>query len=350
MLSTTDHIYKQLGLLRTMLLAIDDMDDVLELPLTIPTCDRFSTSIKATNNYTFEPLPEAVFATLQKRIPQRALTAPIQNLLTDWAHLVTNTCSRFTKAKRNFRINDKEIKCASLDTAHPIYESQALLRQGEGWWYATAFLFLASPRRDGCIIRSYEERPVTCSQILRCELLTLLSLLEIAGIRALQHNSTARNQPVFLLCFTQYQARVLEAHFKEYDKISVSIRQVLNKVPTEKERDQAFEKVIRWSMLVDSNNAYSLGERDELASTTSTLVGEANSSFSEKNKSSGLPVRLVPSTSTAAASTAAATTRMNSHSDKSGGDGGGGPGGNWRLICWVSIFFIHVSFVKRLHS
>ncbi|KAI0185697.1 hypothetical protein EV127DRAFT_441101 [Xylaria flabelliformis] len=304
-----------------MFRSVAAMDHVLELPFKIPTSDRSSTSIKATDDYNFEPLPKPNFAKLQKKTPSEVFKAPVKNCFAKWADPVTKACFYLTDAKRT---SDKVIECAgfSMDTLDPICDLQDYILQGEmrGFptWHATALL--ASPRRYGYIIKSYESRKVTCNQILRSELLALLSLFEIAGMRALQGYNLARNQPVFLLSFTQHRARVLEARFEGLNEISVSIRQVLDKVPTEKERDQVFEDMIRWSMFMDDNDAYSLGldECDESAST-------------------------------AAAVPASATTRMNSHSDKwDSSSGGHGGGVNWKLICLVSIFFVHVSFVKRL--
>ncbi|KAI0426031.1 hypothetical protein F5Y09DRAFT_320225 [Xylaria sp. FL1042] len=171
------------------------------------------------------------------------------NLCT-WALQVANACRLLTIAKDDLKIN--HIKCAG-PIPYPDFESQCLLLQGElgdfndqPYWRAD--LFLESMSNDGCIIQTHTKQRLEPKQILRSELLTLLVLLEYTNIYALEQNTSATHLPVFLLSFTPTQVRVLEACVDSPNRITISIRLILDEVPIEAEQNKMLQTLICWAM------------------------------------------------------------------------------------------------------
>ncbi|TRX97874.1 hypothetical protein FHL15_001084 [Xylaria flabelliformis] len=89
---------------------------------------------------------------------------------------------------------------------------------------------------------------------LRSEMLTLLLLLEFAGIRAVCKGESCMIQTVFMQSFTYTQARVLEFHVEKPGVIAISVREVLDGVPTAAERDRKLQELVAWTMYTDSDN------------------------------------------------------------------------------------------------
>ncbi|KAI0855981.1 hypothetical protein F4860DRAFT_494646 [Xylaria cubensis] len=184
---------------------------------------------------------------------------PTEDALIWWARPVTKACDILTQVRNDSQNGSKkEIKCAGFSPAtySPNYEVQELLLVGERnplWWHATALLF-STTRCYGSIIVTYQgKREVTKNEILRSEVLALLSLLKVASIHEIENQYSCKLRNVFLLSFINTKVRVIEACFCAPYGIQVSIRQVIDKVPTSNDRDAKFRELVAWTMFVEAD-------------------------------------------------------------------------------------------------
>ncbi|KAI0857114.1 hypothetical protein F4860DRAFT_490462 [Xylaria cubensis] len=247
--------------IRRMIQAVANLpkeETVLCLPYKNPT---FSIST-ANFRCAFNPLPENIFdEMLQEKASLYPYTfsAPTNDALIWWARPVTKACDILTQVRDDSQNGSKkEIKCAGFSPAtySPNYEVQELLLVGERnplWWHATALLF-STTRCYGSIIVTYQgKREVTENEILRSEVLALLSLLEVASIHEIENQYSCKLRNVFLLSFINTKVRVIEACFCAPYGIQVSIRQVIDKVPTSNDRDAKFRELVAWTMFVEAD-------------------------------------------------------------------------------------------------
>ncbi|KAI0551956.1 hypothetical protein F4679DRAFT_592926 [Xylaria curta] len=212
----------------TVFVSINDMlravskeqEFVLELPRTTQgSFGRPPAEILITDDHSFCPLPAPDFMTLHMRG-------------TTCGHMVMH---RFgAQAVSRIRIS--------------------LLRSLEGErgpaWRPTTFLG-STTHIFGCIMTTDTNQRLTCEQVLRSELLTLLSQL---GFLIIQLNGKSSiTESIFLLSFTHTEVRCLEAHIEAPSKVVVSVRQVLEQYPTGPKRDGTFKTLLTWAMVTFSN-------------------------------------------------------------------------------------------------
>ncbi|KAI0553566.1 hypothetical protein F4679DRAFT_425911 [Xylaria curta] len=250
-------------------------EPVMNLPLTGDTLpNKPKTQIVITDHHMFSPLGIAKFEMLKEKVDddhQWALAAETLpprfiDSLVDWAESVTAACRVFSKIRDDMSKNGEErIQCAGFsdNSIYPVTESQRLLLEGEcmspsvcrPMWFVPTFL-ISTSRRHGCILATWTWEHPTPEQVLRNEMITLLLLLEFASVRAVRNGESSMTPTVFVLSFTHTQARVLEARVEKPGTIVISIRAVLDDVPTEAERDQKFQELTAWTMYTDNDNAY----------------------------------------------------------------------------------------------
>ncbi|TRX97582.1 hypothetical protein FHL15_001337 [Xylaria flabelliformis] len=133
--------------------------------------------------------------------------------------------------------------------------------------YPTAFLESTS-HNYGALITTHTKQNLGCRHVFRSELLTLLTLLEVAGERAVENGESSTSPTIFVLSFACNQARVLTANLEKPDKISIYIRQVFDQVPAKEERDKAFKDLVSWAMFVEDDPDVDMW--DDAAGTAST--------------------------------------------------------------------------------
>ncbi|KAI0858095.1 hypothetical protein F4860DRAFT_323525 [Xylaria cubensis] len=266
--------------INVMLGAVVDelLGHVWELPHLVHTSPSSPPiEIVTTDRHEFYPLPapdfmmlHMVHASLRHEedtlLKDDAFAAPTEYYagLNDWAHSVSEACRYLTKARDHLWTHGEErIQCAGFcrDTIHPICDLQEFLLQGEivrRPWSAAAFLISStSRRRRGCIINTNTDgRRLTRKQVMRSEMLTLLALLEISCVRAVERGESSVAQTVFVLSLTFPQARVLEARMEAPGKMVVSIRRVLGHIPDWTERDDSFKTLVAWAMFTESGDAH----------------------------------------------------------------------------------------------
>ncbi|KAJ8124872.1 hypothetical protein O1611_g8767 [Lasiodiplodia mahajangana] len=279
--------------IRQLFRAIADKEKVvidLDQEITLPS--KANTILKTSNRHEFFPLPEQTFKRLLGVAPFKDdyFVAPSNTfsndyIFTGWAEQVAIACRMLAIAKNNLRAHNKEqIKCAS-----PILElsfkPQVLLSEGERAlpypqrpsWYAE--LFFESKGSHGCILATHVEQRLGTKQILRSELLALLALLEIAGICALTKSLPSTSPSVFLLSFTHTQVRALEARANSPRQITISVRAILDQVPTGPERDDEFRKLVARAMYTDSADSHSaLDSTTDLSSSSDSTTDSRSTS------------------------------------------------------------------------
>ncbi|KAI0467627.1 hypothetical protein F4859DRAFT_493050 [Xylaria cf. heliscus] len=246
-------------------------EPVLDLSLKVTLPGGAIAIFETTECHEFSPLPVLTFQKLYNAhlhitpFDKDRFVAPSDDSflsedhsLTSWAEPVTNACRELTIASDDLWIRNKErIECAGY-SYFPNFESQRILRVGERGipdpqrplWYAESF-FESPSGRHGCILTTYAEEHLGPKHILRSELLALLALLEFAGICALRKGASAMSSPVFVLSFTPTQVRALEARVKSLNQIAISVRPVLDHVPTGPDRDEKFRALVTWAMYTD---------------------------------------------------------------------------------------------------
>ncbi|KAI0186973.1 hypothetical protein EV127DRAFT_163015 [Xylaria flabelliformis] len=266
-------------------------ETILRLPYKNATC-----SISIANLCELNPLPKETVDEMfeeQALLHPRILSTPTKDSPIWWAHPVTKACCALTRARDNSRDGSKkEIKCAGFSQAtyYPMCLMQKLLLAGQRnplWWQATALLF-SPTRRYGSIIVTYQvKQEVAENEILRSEVLALLSLLEVAGIREIENQNSCKYRSVLLLSFIRTKVRVIEACLCAPYGIQVSIRQVIDKIPTSNDRDAKFKELVAWTMFVEggtkSRNPSGSSNRS-IASATS--AGTTKSCFDDSCDSS----------------------------------------------------------------
>ncbi|KAJ8128294.1 hypothetical protein O1611_g5340 [Lasiodiplodia mahajangana] len=289
-------------------------ENILNFPLQIPLPDRPIAILETTGCYEFSPLPQPTFQKLynthleSERYTRDCFVAPSDGgflsedqILTGWAEPVTDACRELTVVKDDLWMrNNERIDCAGY-TLYPNFESEHLLQEGERGtsdppcplWYAESF-FESTSGQHGCILVTYAEEHLEPKQILRSELLSLLALLEGAGLCALKEGTSAMSPSVFVLSFTPTQVRALEARVKSPDQITISIRPVLNQVPVGPERDDKFRELVAWAMYTDAavvpRPASSMSKWSATTSNKDNTDDEkdgvmtGNTSFTEENE------------------------------------------------------------------
>ncbi|KAI0109202.1 hypothetical protein GGR51DRAFT_109102 [Nemania sp. FL0031] len=256
-------------------------EPLLDLPLEVPSPGKPTAIFETTDHYESSPLPaltvQKLYNTWQKnpRFATDIFEAPNcdtfygqrigNHVFTGWARSVTDACRELGIAKDNLWMDNKErIECAHY-TEYDEFESQDLLRVGElgefdppsARWYAVGFSESTSGQRGCTLITHAEDRmepeDLDPKHILRSELLALLVMLDCAGIHALKKRASAMSPSVFVLSFTETKVRALEARVKSPNQIAISIRTVLDQVPTGKpERDEKFWELLTWAMYTDA--------------------------------------------------------------------------------------------------
>ncbi|KAI0864206.1 hypothetical protein F4860DRAFT_434616 [Xylaria cubensis] len=249
--------------------------------------------IETTTNYAFSPLETADFEILRSKVDdahQEVFAAPTRhnNLLVYWVGPVIDACRVLSSIRDQIWGDDEEgIHCAvfSHNSHNPVTEAQCLLLEGhpsphDPMWFVNAFL-VSTPRRYGCILSTWTWERLTSEQVLRSEMLTLLLLLEFAGIRAVCTGESCMVQTVFMLSFTYTQVRVLEAHVEKPGVIAVSVREVLDGVPTEAERDRKLQELVAWTMYTDGDNRYSSPGVSGVATKTTSIASNVDTEGSD---------------------------------------------------------------------
>ncbi|KAI0196823.1 hypothetical protein EV127DRAFT_466331 [Xylaria flabelliformis] len=210
-------------------------------------------------------------------------SAPTKDALIWWARPVTKACHILTQVKNDSRNSSKkEIKCAGFSPAtySPIYKVQELLL------HATALLF-STTRCYGFIIVTYQKkREVTENEILRSEVLALLSLLEVASISKIENQYSCKLRNVFLLSFINTKVCVIKACLYAPYSIQVSIQQVINKVPTSNDQDAKFRELVAWTMFVEADTKPRNPSGSSNKSFASAISAAARSFFDNNHDSS----------------------------------------------------------------
>lgn len=267
-----------LGIRRTFRAISGIPEPILDLPLEVPSPGKATAIFETTDQYELSPLPALTFQKLynthQKtpRFAEDLFAAPNledhilgeDDIFIHWAQPVTHACRELALAKDDlWEYNKERIECADYPTYYE-FESQNLLRVGERGrcdppsprWYAVSFSESTSGRH-GSILVTYAEDHIEPEylepkHILRSELLTLLVLLDCAGISALKKRASAMSPSVFVLSFTLTKVRALEARIKSPNQIAISIRTVLDQFPTGPEQDDKFRELVTWAMYTDA--------------------------------------------------------------------------------------------------
>ncbi|KAI1122736.1 hypothetical protein F5Y10DRAFT_253423 [Nemania abortiva] len=311
-----------LGIRRTVRAISRIREPILDLPLEVPLPGKPTAIFETTDRYEFSPLPAPAFQKLYNthlknpRFKKDQFAAPSRNgiinkdhVFTGWAEPVTNACHELTIAKDDLWMRNKErIECAGY-TFYDKFETQGLLREGERgrrdpshpWWYAESF-FESTSGQPGCILVTYAEdhlepEHLEPKHILRSELLALLVLLDGAGICALEKRASVMSPSVFVLSFTLTKVRALEARVKSPNQIAISIRPVLDQVPTGPERDDKFRDLVTWAMYTDaavvprpsssmSNCSATTSNQDNTDNEKDGVI-TGNTSFTENSEKEG---------------------------------------------------------------
>ncbi|KAI1738978.1 hypothetical protein F4680DRAFT_449441 [Xylaria scruposa] len=245
-----------------------EQEFVLDLPRTIHNLfGRPPGEILITDHHSFYPLPAPDFMTLHMVLTRirygdpsycrDALVVPTRDdgSLTKWAGPLAAACLGFTVARDHmWMYGDKRIQCAGhvMNTPHELSSSVRLLEDNRGpAWHPTTFLGTTT-HIIGYIVTTDTNQRLTCEQVLRSELLTILLLLQLHILTVQSNGKLSITETVFLLSFTHTEVRCLEAHIEAPGKVVVSVRQVLDQYPTGPEREETFRTLLTWAMVTPS--------------------------------------------------------------------------------------------------
>ncbi|KAI1171036.1 hypothetical protein F4777DRAFT_583341 [Nemania sp. FL0916] len=291
-----------------------------QLPYAVPgqgqEGDQPLINIVSSPHFSLKPLSSSSFdklyaATLPLKYHSSWMERLLEPLLSDksldrtlceWASAVgdmnhSHTLNR-TKSLRNcmMRVTPldterdrivEELCCAaySMWTRHPVHESQSfLLEECDEKWRVTTFLRSPIPwARNGCILKTFTAQRLEPSCLSTSELMTVLVQLRLSVLEIMQAEALVLPISVFILSFTFYSARAIEARLEKPHKIAVAVHEILDDLPEEEDaRAKAVRDLLTWTLYVD---AMTDPEPEVLAAMADLIIDTSHATADQENVS-----------------------------------------------------------------